>query len=440
MTQARRDSPRIPYDEAICLARIDGKGRVYGRGVDLSASGLSLVSTESCPIGTEIKCDVLLPHGPRSVTGKIVRVTAAPGGFELAVTFGEIKPAVAAVIENLIAARTKQALPAKLRIDGVDKPLRCEAQVDEQMVRLTATLPFLRLDGGVDVLLGEQGAVAAAGTIRRISVDPSTTDGFPRLALDVTLDDEKRTRTKRYGTPRVEDLETAPVSPRLPPTNLPPPCGHPLALGGGRGGALPRRAGGRGAAAPAAGARHRRDHAAPGSDGLGLASGGGHGDRQPARLGHPHRAADHLADGRPVLEGLVGRRARGPGAGRHHRPSALQPLGLGPAPDRPQIEGMFAERTARPGEINYPPFDRYSPLHGLVGVAAGLIGLGFWPTFGIAVAWEIVEHVFKNLVPSVFAYPTQDTLANSVGDVLSALFGWALATAARRQRELRRFG
>ena len=36
---------------------------------------------------------------------------------------------------------------------------------------------------------------------------------------------------------------------------------------------------------------------------------------------------------------------------------------------------MFAERTARPGEINYPPFDRYSPLHGLVGVAAGLIGL-----------------------------------------------------------------
>ena len=45
MTQARRDSPRIPYDEAICLARIDGKGRLYGRGLDLSASGISLVSS-----------------------------------------------------------------------------------------------------------------------------------------------------------------------------------------------------------------------------------------------------------------------------------------------------------------------------------------------------------------------------------------------------------
>ena len=228
MTQARRDSPRIPYDEAFCLARIDGKGRLYGRGLDLSASGLSLVSTESCPIGTEIKCDVLLPHGPRSVTGKIVRVTAAPGGFELAIAFGEIKPAVAALIENLIAERTRQALPAKLRIDGVDKALRCEAHVDEQMVRLTATLPFLRLDGGVDVLLGEQGGIAAAGTIRKISVDPSTTDGVPRLSLDVTLDDEKPTRTRRYGTPRLEAPQTVPAPSRLPPTNLPPPCGHPL--------------------------------------------------------------------------------------------------------------------------------------------------------------------------------------------------------------------
>jgi hypothetical protein len=101
---------------------------------------------------------------------------------------------------------------------------------------------------------------------------------------------------------------------------------------------------------------------------------------------------------------------------------------------------MFAERTAGPGEINYSPFDRYSPFHALVGVAAGLIGLGFWPTLGIALSWEIVEHILKNLVPSVFAYPTQDTLANSIGDVLSALFGWAFATAARRQRDLRRFG
>jgi hypothetical protein len=226
MTQVRRVSPRIPYDEAICLARIDGKGRIYGRGVDLSASGLSLVSAESCPIGTEIKCDLLLPHGPRSVGGKIVRVTASPGGFELAIAFGELKPAAAAAIANLIEERTKQVMPAKLRINGVEQTLRCEAHVDEQVVRLTATLPFLKLDGGVDVVLGEQGAVAAAGTIRKIAVDPATADGIPRLALDVSLDEEPRQRTRRYGAVQPEASSTPPPV-RLPPTLLPPPCGHP---------------------------------------------------------------------------------------------------------------------------------------------------------------------------------------------------------------------
>ncbi|HVV50168.1 MAG TPA: hypothetical protein VHO06_10950 [Polyangia bacterium] len=101
---------------------------------------------------------------------------------------------------------------------------------------------------------------------------------------------------------------------------------------------------------------------------------------------------------------------------------------------------MAPQRMARPGEINYAPFDRYSLFHGLVGLAAGLVGLGFWPMLGIAVGWEIVEHVLKNLVPAVFAYPTQDTLANSVGDVLSALYGWALGTALRRHQALHRFG
>ena len=225
MTQSRRVSPRIPYDEAICLARTDGEGRLYGRGLDLSASGLSVLCAEACPIGTAIRCNLLLPHGPRAVAGKIVRVTSTAAGFELALAFDPLTPATAAIIERLIAARSQQALPAKLRIDGIEHPLRCEAHVDEQVVRLTATLPFLRLDRGVDVVLGEQGAVAAAGTIRKIAVDPSTSDGVPRLALDVALDDEPRTRTRRYGRPPPEP----PARPlKRPPTNLPPPCGSSL--------------------------------------------------------------------------------------------------------------------------------------------------------------------------------------------------------------------
>jgi hypothetical protein len=100
----------------------------------------------------------------------------------------------------------------------------------------------------------------------------------------------------------------------------------------------------------------------------------------------------------------------------------------------------MSQRKALPGEINYPPVDRYSLAHGLIGVAAGLAGFGFWQTMGIAVGWEIVEHVLKNLVPPLFAYPSQDTLVNSFGDVISTMLGWAVATAVRQRREqLRRF-
>lgn len=101
---------------------------------------------------------------------------------------------------------------------------------------------------------------------------------------------------------------------------------------------------------------------------------------------------------------------------------------------------MVVQRTARPGELNYAPFDRYSLVHGLVGFIAAWIGLSFWPTLGIAVAWEFAEHFLKNYFPAFFPHPTQDTLANSVGDILSTLFGWAATTAVRRQRKLTRSG
>jgi hypothetical protein len=245
--QSRRASPRIPYDEAICLSRTDGNGRLYGRAIDLGTGGVALVCSEDCPIGTQVRCDVLLPGGPRQIMGRVVRVTAAPAGFELAVSFEDLKPGVAGVIDELIAARTKQ-IPAKVQIEGVEQPLRCEASVDDQTVRLTASLPFLKLDRGVNVVLGAEESVQATGTIRKIAVDPSTPDGVPRLALDVDLADSPRARTRRYGTPRAAMATTDAATPApvaiaapglggpavtipqvtIPPTNLPPPFGQPL--------------------------------------------------------------------------------------------------------------------------------------------------------------------------------------------------------------------
>jgi hypothetical protein len=231
MKQSRRISPRVPYDEAICLARLDGPGRLYTRGIDLSATGVYVVSTESYPVGTPIRCTLLLGGGPRVVEGKIVRVTALSRGLGLAVAFTIMDAGTAAALRRLINERTRESLPAKVRLDGVDRPLRCEARLDEGRVRLIATLPFLRLDGGVDVILGGdgeddgKGGQIAPGVISAIALDPSGGDGVPRLALDVSLAPARSQGTPVRGMAAAGTLDPWTAT---PPSNLPPPCGHPL--------------------------------------------------------------------------------------------------------------------------------------------------------------------------------------------------------------------
>ena len=95
---------------------------------------------------------------------------------------------------------------------------------------------------------------------------------------------------------------------------------------------------------------------------------------------------------------------------------------------------MAPQQVAAPGEINHGFVDPYSLVHGLVGVVAAALGFGLWSTLALAVSWEVAEHLLKNLIPTMFPHPTQDTLANAAGDVLSTLVGWCMARAARNAR------
>ncbi len=186
MKQSRRIAPRVPYGEAVSVFRTDGSARIYARGIDLSAVGIQLSSTESWPIGTDVRCTLLLPGGPRTVGGRIVRVTALPRGVATAIAFSFLSAGAAAAIVQLVEARQRAPQPAKLRVAGMDRPLRCQGRLDEGTVRLTAALPFLKLHGDVEVVIGDDGQ-AASGVISKIALDPSPTDGVPRLSLEVEL-------------------------------------------------------------------------------------------------------------------------------------------------------------------------------------------------------------------------------------------------------------
>lgn len=195
--QSRRASPRIPYDEAVCLTPADASGRIYGRGLDLGTGGMYLVCTQSCPVGTEARCDLLLPGGPRPVTGRVVRVAPASGGFELAIAFVDLKPGVTALIEEMVAHATPAPSFDVAPIEAVPPAVRGEPVADE----------------------------AASGAIRKVAVDPSSGDGIPRLALDGDSGDAPRESTLPYGTAA---RATPLVLTKPLPTSLPPTFGQPL--------------------------------------------------------------------------------------------------------------------------------------------------------------------------------------------------------------------
>ncbi|MES1165941.1 MAG: PilZ domain-containing protein [Verrucomicrobiota bacterium] len=197
--QSRRASPRILYDEAVCLTPADAGARIYGRGLDLGTGGMSLVCTQTCPVGTEARCDLLLPGGPRPVAGKVVRVTPSAGGFELAIAFIDLKPGVTALIDEMVAHATPAAVVDVVTIEAAPPAVPREPAADE--------------------------ATGASGAIRKIAVDPSSGDGIPRLALDGDSGDGPRETTLPYGTAQ----RVTPLVPTMPlPTSLPPPCGQPL--------------------------------------------------------------------------------------------------------------------------------------------------------------------------------------------------------------------
>jgi hypothetical protein len=225
MKQSRRVSPRAPYDEAVCLTRVDGAGRLFGRSIDLGPAGIYVTCAELCEIGTELVCTVLLPGGPRRLRGRVVRLVALPRAVGIAIAFGELREADRLAIERLVASRTGAAQPAKLRVDGLDHDLRCEAVVDgagARTMRVSTALPeFLRLDARVNVDVGTSDTEAgrARGVISRIAVDPVASDGVPRLALDVDIGTAPHGLVGRAPPPD-EDL--------APPSGLPRPYRHPL--------------------------------------------------------------------------------------------------------------------------------------------------------------------------------------------------------------------
>jgi len=83
-------------------------------------------------------------------------------------------------------------------------------------------------------------------------------------------------------------------------------------------------------------------------------------------------------------------------------------------------------RRALPGEVNYNLFDRWTVGHLGIGSWFGLLRAPWWLALGTAITWELIERPLKTYVFAPMVGATQDTLANSVFDVVAWMLGYGV--------------
>jgi hypothetical protein len=90
-------------------------------------------------------------------------------------------------------------------------------------------------------------------------------------------------------------------------------------------------------------------------------------------------------------------------------------------------------RAAGPDEINGGWVDRYTIAHFASGTLIRLLGkkqIPWWGALLLGIAWEVVERPLKEVFPGMFApYDTQDSLQNSISDVVALMLGYGTVAA-----------
>lgn len=86
--------------------------------------------------------------------------------------------------------------------------------------------------------------------------------------------------------------------------------------------------------------------------------------------------------------------------------------------------------ATRKTEQNRAAIDPWTGVHAGMGLAFGLLGVGFWPTAGLAVAYDVAEHAFEKTLDGQRFFKTSgpESAANIATDLAVFLGAWYLGT------------
>jgi hypothetical protein len=235
--QLRRQH-RIAYQTRIRLKSPDRDDSVVARVQNLSPHGVFVTASDLPEAGTEVICRLDLGGQHRTVRGRVAWVrqpsAATPDKSPGAgIEFLDLDEKDAELLNRVVEPDPRDSKPVDVWFEGMAAPIRCQAAVLGEGVRLATRLPFLRLNSTVRVSFGPNGGGNEEGTLDAVVLEPSSEDGVPRLQLNVSL----LGRETATASPLEIDLDADPevqraaaVAPPAPPEPTPDPVHRPAVL------------------------------------------------------------------------------------------------------------------------------------------------------------------------------------------------------------------
>lgn len=91
------------------------------------------------------------------------------------------------MLRQLVDPTDDDRQPVDVWFEGMPAPIRCQAAVVGEEVRLATRLPFMRLHSPVRITFVQQpGAVVREGTLDSVMLEPSDDQGIPHLRLSIS--------------------------------------------------------------------------------------------------------------------------------------------------------------------------------------------------------------------------------------------------------------
>ncbi len=191
----RRVHPRVSYEQKIRLLGSDGKPVIIGRTMNLSPSGIYVRAPKGCDVGSEVTCDLPLPGGTRQIHGRVARTQALPDATTgLGIQFVDLTTADSSSLHRALEGSGSRPVAVKVMFEGMTNPIKCQGVITAEGIRLSTSLPFLRLGSDVQAVYdGRAGKTDARGVLTGVRLEPVAGDGVPRLGVEVDIEAIPRT-------------------------------------------------------------------------------------------------------------------------------------------------------------------------------------------------------------------------------------------------------